>query len=80
MKDVKSQVADKRYEKEFQEYLASRKSENYEYPETSDAFAGIYAQGRRGRCLPEAAGREKQLYQRISEPYILDFYPGQRAV
>lgn len=31
MKDVKRKVADKRYEKEFQEYLASRKSENYEY-------------------------------------------------
>lgn len=31
MKDVKGKVADKRYEKEFQEYLASRKSENYEY-------------------------------------------------
>ena len=30
MKDVKRKVADKRYEKEFQEYLASRKSENYE--------------------------------------------------
>ena len=31
MKNVKRKVADKRYEKEFQEYLASRKSENYEY-------------------------------------------------
>lgn len=31
MKDVKRKVADKRYEKEFQEYLAGRKSENYEY-------------------------------------------------
>ena len=31
IKDVKRKVADKRYEKEFQEYLASRKSENYEY-------------------------------------------------
>ena len=31
MKDVKRKVADKRYEREFQEYLASRKSENYEY-------------------------------------------------
>ena len=31
MKDVKRKAADKRYEKEFQEYLASRKSENYEY-------------------------------------------------
>ena len=31
MKDVKRKVANKRYEKEFQEYLASRKSENYEY-------------------------------------------------
>lgn len=31
MKDVKRKVADKRYEKEFQEYLESRKSENYEY-------------------------------------------------
>ena len=31
MKDVKRKVADKHYEKEFQEYLASRKSENYEY-------------------------------------------------
>ena len=31
MKDVKRKVADKRYEKELQEYLASRKSENYEY-------------------------------------------------
>ena len=31
MKDVKRKVADKRYEKEVQEYLASRKSENYEY-------------------------------------------------
>lgn len=30
-KDVKRKVADKRYEKEFQEYLAGRKSENYEY-------------------------------------------------
>lgn len=31
MKDVKRKVADKRYEKEFQEYLSGRKSENYEY-------------------------------------------------
>ena len=31
IKDVKKKVADKRYEKEFQEYLAGRKSENYEY-------------------------------------------------
>ena len=31
MKDVKRKVADKRYEKEFQEYLAGRKSENYDY-------------------------------------------------
>ena len=31
MKDVKRKVANKRYEKELQEYLASRKSENYEY-------------------------------------------------
>ena len=31
MKDVKKKVEDKRYEKEFQEYLAGRKSENYEY-------------------------------------------------
>ena len=31
MKDVKRKVVDKRYEKEFQEYLAGRKSENYEY-------------------------------------------------
>ena len=31
MKDVKRKVADKRYEKEFQDYLAGRKSENYEY-------------------------------------------------
>lgn len=31
MKDVKRKVADKRYEKEFQEYLSGRKSENYEH-------------------------------------------------
>ena len=31
MKDVKRKVADKSYEKEFQEYLSGRKSENYEY-------------------------------------------------
>ena len=31
MKDVKRKIADKRYEKEFQEYLSGRKSENYEY-------------------------------------------------
>lgn len=31
IKDVKKKVEDKRYEKEFQEYLAGRKSENYEY-------------------------------------------------
>ena len=31
IKDVKKKVEDKRYEKEFQEYLAGRKSENYDY-------------------------------------------------
>ena len=31
IKDVKKKVEDRRYEKEFQEYLAGRKSENYDY-------------------------------------------------
>ena len=80
MKDVKRKVADKRYEKEFQEYLASRKSENYEYLRRQMVSRVYTLREEEEDAYRKLGGREKQLYQRISEPYILNFYPGQRAI
>ena len=80
MKDVKRKVADKRYEKEFQEYLASRKSENYEYlrrqmvsrvytlrEEEEDAYRKLVEE--RSSCIREYPNRTFSTSIRVNAPY-----------
>ncbi len=74
MKDVKRKVADKRYEKQFQEYLAAaEKPRTMMYLRDGRWFrrAAAAAQGRRGRrSIRKLVAERSSLYQRISAPYI----------